>query len=81
MFSQSMTKTEKILPFKVPKAADQVSSVLAGVDLLLNETTMYHQMEEGDKLSDYMIAVGSTKAAKPGEYIVETCSDTESETE
>ena len=28
-----------------------------------------------------MIAVGSIKAAKPGEYIVETCYDTESETE
>ena len=38
-------------------------------------------MEERAKLSEYMIAVGSIKAAKPGEYIVETCSDTESETE
>ena len=27
-----------------------------------------------------MIAVGSTNAAKPGDYIVETCSDTKSET-
>ena len=27
-----------------------------------------------------MIAVGSTNAAKPEDYIVETCSDTESET-
>ena len=76
-----MTKTEKTLPFKVPKAADQVSSVLASVDPLLNETTMYHRMEERAKLSDYMIAVGSIRVAKPGEYVVETCSDTESETE
>ena len=27
-----------------------------------------------------MVAVGSTNSAKPGDYIVETCSDTESET-
>ena len=52
VINNSMTKTEKKLPFKVPKAADQVSSVLASVDPLLNETTMYHRMEERDKLSD-----------------------------
>ena len=80
VIDQSMTNTEKTLPFKVPKAVDQVSSVLASVDPLLNETTMYHRMEERAKLPDYIIAVGSIKAAKPGEYIVETCSDTESET-
>ena len=75
-----MTKIEKTLLFKVPMAADQVYSVLASVDPLLNETTMYHRMEEGAKLSDYMISVGSIKASKPGEYIVDTCSDTESDT-
>ena len=69
-----------MLPFEVPKVADQVSSVLASFDPLLNEATMYHQMEERAKLSEYMITVVSTKAAKLGEYIVETCSDTESET-
>ena len=81
VIDQYMTKTEKTLPFKAPKAADKVYSVIASVDPLLNETTMYHQMEEWAKISDYMIAVGSTKASKPGEYIVETCSDTESDTE
>ena len=40
---------------------------------------MYERMEEREKLSDYMIAVGSTNASKPGDYIVETCSDTKSE--
>ena len=76
-----MTKTEKTLPFMVPKAADQVYSVLDSVDPLLNETTMYHQMEERAKLLDYLIAVGLIKAAKPGEYIVDICSDTKSEIE
>ena len=36
VIDQSMTKTEKILPFKVLKTADQVSSVLSSVDPLLN---------------------------------------------
>ena len=81
VIDQSMTKTDKTLPFKVPKSAYQVSSVLANVDPLLKETTMYHRMEERAKLLDYMIVVGSIKAAKPGEYIVETCSDIKSETE
>ena len=31
VIDQSMTKIEKTLPFKVPKAADQVSSLLASV--------------------------------------------------
>ena len=79
IIDQSISKTEIRLPFEVPKAADQVSSVLANVDPLLNEETMYLRMEQRASLSDYMIAIGSTKAAKPGEYIVETCSDTQSE--
>ena len=37
-------------------------------------------MEETAKLSDYIISVGSIKSSKTGDYIVETCSDTESDT-
>ena len=38
-------------------------------------------MEERAKILDYIIAFGSTNAAKPGDYIFETCSDTKSETD
>ena len=37
-------------------------------------------MEERKKLSDYIIAVGSTNTDKRRYYIVETCSDTKSDT-
>ena len=78
--NQSTTKTETNLPYNISRSAEQVSSVLASVEPLLNETTMYELMQERAKLTNYMIAVGSTNAAKPGDYIVETCSDTKSET-
>ena len=37
-------------------------------------------MEETAKLSDYIISIGSIKSSKTGDYIVETCSDTKSDT-
>ena len=52
--------------------------MIASVGPLLNKTTMYEGMEERAKLSGYMIAVGSTNASKSVDYIVETCSDTQS---
>ena len=80
IIDQSTTNNETNLPYNIPRYADQVSSVLDSADPLLNKTTVYGRMEERAKLSDYMIAVGSTNTSKPGDYIVETCSDTESET-
>ena len=61
-----ITNTETKPPYNIPRSADQVSSVLASVDPLLNDTTMYEKMEERAKLLHYMISIGSTNSAKPG---------------
>ena len=46
---QSTTNTETKLPYNIPRAVDQVSSVLASVDPLLNETKMYERWKKGQK--------------------------------
>ena len=61
-----ITNNETKQPYNIPISADQVSSVLASVDPLLNDTTMYERMEERAKLLHYMIEIGSTNSAKPG---------------
>ena len=52
IIDQSTTKTETKLLHNIPRAAYQVSSVLASVDPLLNKTMMYEKMEEREKLLD-----------------------------
>ena len=65
IINQYTTKTDTKLLYNLPRAADQVSSVLDSVDPLINEKMTYERMEERAKLSDYMISVGSTNADKP----------------
>ena len=44
IINQSTTNTETNLPYNIPRSAEQVSSVIASVEPLLNETTVYKQM-------------------------------------
>ena len=76
-----MFKDEVTSPLKMPKAADQVASVLARIEPLLNDNTICYRIVERAKLLDYMTSIGWTKPETPEECIVEGCSNTKPETE
>ena len=62
----------------VPPASDQVASVLADVDPLLNDRTLYHRMSERAEIGKFQMSIGSTDVNKTlGEHdvIVETVTD------
>ena len=46
----------------IPRQADEIYSVLASVDPLLNDQTLYNRMHEQAKLSRFKMSVGSTTA-------------------
>jgi hypothetical protein len=70
----------------VPRAADQVSSVLASVDPLLNDQTLYHRLTEQANLGRFQTTIGSTNATyskylEEDDDTIETDSSTEDDDE
>lgn len=64
----------------IPKQCDQVSSILAEVDLCLNDKGLYQRLEARAQIGDFMMAVGATTAARSpfiddDEVVVETVND------
>ena len=53
---------------EIPKACDQVASVLAEIDPNLNDRVLYQRLEARAHLGDYQMSIGSTNATK-SEYV------------
>jgi hypothetical protein len=54
----------------IPRAADQISSVLAAVSPLLNDVALYNRLSERLELENYITSIGSTNATGK-EYLVD----------
>lgn len=70
----------------IPPSANQVASVLAGIDPNLNDVTLCTRMENMACLSHFKTNIGAVTVSKTGEYIleddpVEECQDTDTERE
>jgi len=76
--TEEQEDTERPAPMyqHIPKEADQVASVLADVDPLLNDVTLYEKMRGQAVLGTYKISIGSTDATSD-EHLVETVTDEE----
>jgi hypothetical protein len=61
----------------IPKAGDQVSSVLAGISPILDDQTLYERMQARSNLGKFQVSIGSTNATK-SEFLVEDDSSTTS---
>jgi hypothetical protein len=66
----------------IPHAADQVSSILAGISPLLDDQTLYVKMEARANLGKFQSAIGSTNATS-SDYLMDddATQDTESNTD
>ncbi len=58
----------------IPRAADEISSVLASVSPTLDDQTLYRRLTERADLGRFESSIGSTNASR-GEYLVETVND------
>ena len=56
--------------FLIPKQADKVVSILASVDPLFNDQTLYQRMINLADLGKYQMEIGSTIASDPGTYLI-----------
>jgi hypothetical protein len=65
------TSEEKIQPLwqPIPRAIDEVSSVLAGVSPILNDEMLYQRMQDRADLGRFQMSIGSTDST-PGRYLV-----------
>ncbi len=54
----------------IPRAADQVSSILAGISPLLDDQTLYARMEARANLGKFQSAIGSTNATS-SDYLMD----------
>ena len=61
----------------IPRAGDQVSSVLAGISPILDDQTLYERMQARSNLGKFQVSIGSTNATK-SEFLVEDDSSTTS---
>ncbi|MEM7463144.1 MAG: hypothetical protein AAF362_10750 [Pseudomonadota bacterium] len=59
-----LTLNDYVAPLfdKVPKAADEVSQVLAKVSAILNPATLYRRLAQRQELGQFQMSVGSTTA-------------------
>ena len=71
-----ITHDEKIHPIwiPIPRAADEISSILASISPTLDDQVLYGRMNERADLGKFKISIGSTDALG-GEYLVETVDD------
>ncbi len=58
----------------IPRAADEISSVLAGVSPTLDDQILYGRLIEQADLGRFKASIGSTNASR-SEYLVETVDD------
>ena len=61
----------------IPKAADEVSSVLAGINPTLNDSEFCDILNEAEKLSQFKMTIGSTTTSDQSQYIVEDAVETD----
>jgi hypothetical protein len=58
----------------IPRAADEISSVLASVSPTIDDQVLYERLIEKAELGRFKASIGSTDASR-GEYLVETVDD------
>ena len=64
----------------IPKAANQVASVLAGISPTLDDQELYKRLKASSELGKYKVSIGSTNAMD-GEYLVTDDDDSTVQTE
>jgi hypothetical protein len=64
----------------IPKAANQVASVLAGISPTLDDQELYKRLKASSELGKYKVSIGSTNAMD-GEYLVTNDDDSTVQTE
>ena len=58
------------------KVVDKVSSMLAGIDPILNNSLLCNRLEEAAKLRHFKILVGFTTTSATGNFIIKTVAET-----
>jgi hypothetical protein len=72
LLQRSDDENEKVQPCwqPIPKPADEVSSVLAGISPLLNDEALYERLQARSELGKFQVSIGSTYASGK-EFLVE----------